>query len=107
VSTRGTLAHRAGEWRPGVRPPKTEAGRRTIGHSELIGSAMRWHVSCFAHPLADDMLMNDPFRYTSAMTSAVASGLSGGVPVPAQPPSATPLGQSCGFMNDQRWPSTS
>jgi integrase len=31
-------------------PPKTDAGRRTVGFPELIVPVIRWHLSCFAHP---------------------------------------------------------
>ena len=29
-------------------PPKSDAGRRTVGFPELIGPVVRWHLSCFA-----------------------------------------------------------
>jgi integrase len=38
-------------------PPKTEAGRRTVGYPELISSAVRWHVSCFAQGPAGNGLV--------------------------------------------------
>jgi integrase len=31
-------------------PPKTSAGRRTVGFPELIAPVVRWHVSCLAGP---------------------------------------------------------
>lgn len=37
-------------------PPKTEAGRRTVGFPELISSAVRWHLSCFAQPEDDGLV---------------------------------------------------
>lgn len=41
-------------------PPKTEAGRRTVGYPELISSAMRWHMSCFAQPDSVGLVFTGP-----------------------------------------------
>jgi integrase len=32
----------------GFGPPKSDAGRRTVGFPELIAPVVRWHLSCFA-----------------------------------------------------------
>jgi integrase len=41
-------------------PPKTEAGRRTVGYPELISSAVRWHLSCFVRPEDDGLVFTSP-----------------------------------------------
>ncbi len=41
-------------------PPKTEAGRRTVGFPELISPAVRWHLSCFAQPEDDGLVFTSP-----------------------------------------------
>ena len=37
-------------------PPKTAAGRRTVGFPELIAPVLRWHLSCFAQAEDDAMV---------------------------------------------------
>jgi hypothetical protein len=37
-------------------PPKTDAGRRTVGFPELIAPVIRWHLSCFAQPEDDGLV---------------------------------------------------
>lgn len=37
-------------------PPKTSAGRRTVGFPELVAPVVRWHVSCFAQGEDDGLI---------------------------------------------------
>jgi integrase len=37
-------------------PPKTSAGRRTVGFPELVSPVVRWHVSCFASAEDDGLI---------------------------------------------------
>jgi integrase len=37
-------------------PPKTDAGKRTIGFPELIAPVVRWHLACFAQPGEDGLV---------------------------------------------------
>jgi len=41
-------------------PPKSEAGRRTVGFPELIVSVIRWHLSCFAQPGDEGLVFTGP-----------------------------------------------
>jgi integrase len=41
-------------------PPKTAAGRRAVGYPELISSAVRWHLSCFAQPEDEGLVFTGP-----------------------------------------------
>jgi integrase len=41
-------------------PPKTDAGRRTVGFPDLIESVVRWHLSCFAQPGDDSLIFTGP-----------------------------------------------
>jgi hypothetical protein len=43
-------------------PPKTEAGRRTVGYPDLISSAVRWHLSSFTRPEDDGLVFTGPER---------------------------------------------
>lgn len=41
-------------------PPKTDAGRRTVGFPDLIESVVRWHLSCFAQPGDGSLIFTGP-----------------------------------------------
>ena len=41
-------------------PPKTEAGRRTVGFPELISPVLRWHLSCFAQAGNEELVFTGP-----------------------------------------------
>ena len=41
-------------------PPKTDAGRRTVGFPELIAPELRWHLSCFAQAEDDSLVFTGP-----------------------------------------------
>jgi integrase len=42
------------------RPPKTEAGRRTVAYPELISPMVHWHLSSFALPEFDGLVSAAP-----------------------------------------------
>ena len=41
-------------------PPKSDAGRRTVGFPELIAPVVRWHLSCFAQDGDDSLVFTGP-----------------------------------------------
>jgi integrase len=41
-------------------PPKTAAGRRTVGFPDLITPVLRWHLSCFAKAEYDTLVFTGP-----------------------------------------------
>jgi integrase len=41
-------------------PPKTDAGKRTVGFPELIAPVARWHLACFAQPDEDGLVFTGP-----------------------------------------------
>jgi integrase len=41
-------------------PPKSDAGRRTVGFPELIAAVIRWHLSCFAQSGDDGLVFTGP-----------------------------------------------
>ena len=41
-------------------PPKTDAGRRTVGFPELIAPVIRWLLSCFAQDQDDGLVFTGP-----------------------------------------------
>jgi Phage integrase family len=41
-------------------PPKSDAGRRTVGFPELIAPVIRWHLSCFAQDGDDGLVFTGP-----------------------------------------------
>jgi integrase len=41
-------------------PPKTEAGRRTVGFPELVSPVLRWHLSCFASDGDEGLVFTGP-----------------------------------------------
>jgi integrase len=41
-------------------PPKSEAGRRTVGVPELISPVLRWHLSCFTSTSEEDLIFTGP-----------------------------------------------
>jgi len=41
-------------------PPKSQAGKRTVGFPELIVPVLRWHLACFAQPGEDGLAFTAP-----------------------------------------------
>jgi integrase len=65
-------------------PPKTDAGRRTVGFPELIAPVIRWHLACFAQPEDDGLvftgsagalLRSGNFRRRVWLTALTKAGL--------------------------------
>jgi len=65
-------------------PPKSDAGRRTVGFPELIAPVIRWHLSCFAQDGDDGLVFTGPagailrrgnFRHRTWVTALKKAGL--------------------------------
>ena len=41
-------------------PPKSEAGKRTVSFPDLVSPVLRWHLSCFALGIEDDLIFTSP-----------------------------------------------
>jgi hypothetical protein len=41
-------------------PPKSQAGKPTVGFPELIVPVLRWHLACFAEPGDDGLVFTGP-----------------------------------------------